>query len=368
MINLKNKNLYYIGGVVRDELLNKDCFDIDITYQGDAIDFCKKLEEKKLLKILKINPPFGTTRVLIEDKEVDIAPTRNEIYNKKGHLPTVTEIGCSLKKDVLRRDFTINALAKSTLTGEIVDFVNGLEDLKNKKLRILHENSFIDDPTRIVRGLKFAVRFGFELDDKTKILQDNYLNNINYDMSYKRLKKELMETFNLNSQKAYEEFFNQNIYKLIVKNVIKKIDYNIEALIKKYPVKNIWLVYLGWMNLESLPLTKIEKKIIDDYIILLNSDIKDDKFSIYKNFIKKEKESILLYTIKTCSDKGLRFFEIENIKTKITGKDIKDMGILPSKNYSEILDYMQKVKLENPTLTKKEELDILRKYLNIPSF
>ena len=62
---------------------------------------------------------------------------------------------------------------------------HGLDDIKTKTLRVLHDNSFIDDPTRIVRALKFAVRFDFELDDHTKKLQENYLNNINYDMSYK---------------------------------------------------------------------------------------------------------------------------------------------------------------------------------------
>lgn len=98
-------------------------------------------------------------------------------------------IGCDLKEDILRRDFTVNALAKSTSTGEIIDYVGGLADLKTKTLRVLHDGSFIDDPTRIIRGLKFAVRFGFELEPHTKFLQDEYLKNVNYDMSYKRLKK-----------------------------------------------------------------------------------------------------------------------------------------------------------------------------------
>lgn len=73
----------------------------------------------------------------------------------------------------MRRDFTINALAKSVTTGEIVDYVSGLEDLKNKKLRVLHDESFIDDPTRIIRGLKFATRFGFELEEHTKNFKMN---------------------------------------------------------------------------------------------------------------------------------------------------------------------------------------------------
>lgn len=91
--------------------------------------------------------------------------------------------------------------------------------LRQKKIRVLHNESFIDDPTRILRALKFSLRFGFTLDESTARFQKEYLKNINYDMSYHRLKKELVETFNLNSQKAYERFTSEGIYKLLGKFV-----------------------------------------------------------------------------------------------------------------------------------------------------
>lgn len=212
IINIKDTSnkLFYIGGVVRDELLGRKSFDIDITYAGNAIEYCQRFGE-----VIQKNPDFGTIRINVGGREVDFASTRSESYPRKGHLPFVEKIGCSLKEDVMRRDFTINALAKSVATGEIVDYTGGLEDLKNKKLRVLHDESFIDDPTRIIRGLKFSVRFGFELDERTRRLQEDYLANINYDMSYKRVKKELIETFNLNSQIAFEKFINEKIYKLV---------------------------------------------------------------------------------------------------------------------------------------------------------
>ena len=362
-ITLEDKDLYYIGGVVRDELLEKESFDLDITYVGNAIEYCKSLEEKNIGKILQINEPFGTVRMLINNEEVDIASTRDEIYPQKGHLPVVTSIGCELKKDVLRRDFTVNAMAKSTLTGEIIDYTGGLEDLKNKTLRVLHDNSFIDDPTRILRGLKFSVRFGFKLDQKTKKLQENYLKNINRDMSYKRLKKELIETFNLNKQLAFDEFVNQKIYKLLTeKNDIIFPKFNIENLVKKYPVQHTWLIYLGWMNLDKLPLTKEEKKITEDYNVLINSEIKTDDYSIYKAFKDKSKESVLLYTIISEKDYGLRFFELQNTKLEITGEDLKKIGIKPSKKYSECFDYILEQKLNNPKLSKKDEIDLAKNF------
>ena len=256
---MKDDRLYYVGGVVRDEFLGVQSFDTDFCYEGNAIDYAKSCG----LEILRENPDFGTVRVRDNGNEIDIASTRVESYPKKGHLPKIDKIGCSLRDDVKRRDFTINSIAKRTSDGKIFDFMNGLVDIKEKKLRVLHDESFIDDPTRIVRGLKFSVRFGFELDERTKFLQDNYLANINYDMSFHRLKKELVETFNLNKQEAYDRFIAQGIFKLLGENVEDpNIKCNIEELINRSPVNNVWIVYLGLFNLDNLELTRAEKNIL----------------------------------------------------------------------------------------------------------
>src|SRR5574344_119097 len=204
-INDKSDKLYYVGGIVRDEILGYDSLDVDLIYEGNAIEFARDNN----LQIVQKNEPFGTVRVKINGKSVDIASTRCETYPKAGHLPKVFDIGCALKDDVKRRDFTVNSLYKSVNTDKIIDFTNGINDLKNKKLKVLHKQSFVDDPTRILRALKFRMRFGFTLDTETRQLQEKYLKNINYDMSYKRIKKELVELFGysgeskLSLQKAF---------------------------------------------------------------------------------------------------------------------------------------------------------------------
>lgn len=401
-INDTSNKLFYIGGVVRDELLDKQSIDIDITYVGNAIEYCSKFGE-----VIQINPDFGTVRVKIPSSPhreiadfvpstgsghnvseelnnviVDFASTRSETYPKKGHLPVVEKIGCSLKEDVLRRDFTINALAKSITTGEIVDYVGGLKDLKNKKLRVLHDNSFIDDPTRIIRGLKFAMRFNFELEEHTKKLQDEYLKNINYDMSYKRIKKELIETFNAplsnitkeyKKQRTFERFINEKIYKLVTPNDVEIPLINIEELIEKYYLdidchvanaprndEHIWLVYVGVLkDLSRLPLTKIEQKILDDVPQnILNSD-----FELYKTFENAKIETILLYAILK-DQKGAKHYldNLRNIKISINGKDLQNLGISPSPQYQEIFDEVLKAKLQNPKMTKEDELKIAKSY------
>lgn len=401
-INDTSNKLFYIGGVVRDELLDKQSIDIDITYVGNAIEYCSKFGE-----VIQINPDFGTVRVKIPSSPhreiadfapstgsghnvseelnnviVDFASTRYETYPKKGHLPVVEKIGCSLKEDVLRRDFTINALAKSITTGEIVDYVGGLKDLKNKKLRVLHDNSFIDDPTRIIRGLKFAMRFNFELEEHTKKLQDEYLKNINYDMSYKRIKKELIETFNTplsnitkeyKKQRTFERFINEKIYKLVTPNDVEIPSINIEELIEKYCLdinchvanaprndEHIWLIYVGVLkDLSRLPLTKIEQKILDDVPQnILNSD-----FELYKTFENAKIETILLYAILK-DQKGAKHYldNLRNIKISINGKDLQNLGISPSPQYQEIFDEVLKAKLQNPKMTKEDELKIAKSY------
>ena len=401
-INDTSNKLFYIGGVVRDELLDKQSIDIDITYVGNAIEYCSKFGE-----VIQINPDFGTVRVKIPSSPhreiadfvpstgsghnvseelnnviVDFASTRSETYPKKGHLPVVEKIGCSLKEDVLRRDFTINALAKSITTGEIVDYAGGLKDLKNKKLRVLHDNSFIDDPTRIIRGLKFAMRFNFELEEHTKKLQDEYLKNINYDMSYKRIKKELIETFNAplsnitkeyKKQRTFERFINEKIYKLVTPNDVEIPSINIEELIEKYCLdmdchvanaphndEHIWLIYVGVLkDLSRLPLTKIEQKILDDVPQnILNSD-----FELYKTFENAKIETILLYAILK-DQKGAKHYldNLRNIKISINGKDLQNLGISPSPQYQEIFDEVLKAKLQNPKMTKEDELKIAKSY------
>lgn len=266
---LQDNNLYYVGGVVRDEFLNIESFDTDYCYEGNAIDFAKRLE----LNIIKENPTFGTVRVLYEGKEIDIASTRTEIYPKKGHLPQIVKIACSLKDDVKRRDFTVNAIAKRTTDGEVIDFTGGVDDISAKKLRVLHDESFIDDPTRIVRGLKFSVRFGFELDDITKSLQDKYLENINYDISYHRLRKELVETFSLNKSEALVKFVEQGIYKLLSPDCrCVDVNKNIEHFINDNPVNNVWIIYMAMFDLKNIELTRVEKKILDWAERLRNGD------------------------------------------------------------------------------------------------
>lgn len=354
-MELKDKNLYYVGGVVRDEILNTPSFDIDYCYEGNAIEFAQNLN------VIKTNPDFGTVRVLYEGKEIDIASTREESYPYAGHLPVVSRIGCSLRDDLKRRDFTINAMAKNTLSGEIVDYFNGLEDIKNKKLRILHEKSFVDDPTRIIRGLKFSVRFGFELEEKTRELQEEYLNNINYDMSYHRVKKELKETFNLNKQLAYTKFIEQGIYKLLGEGqIVPVLKAEQQAFVEEFKPKHIWLVYLGMFNLGKFDLTADEAEVINSYNHIKGQKVSTE-YEAYKLFCGIPIESVMLYGLSENYEVAYNYLKtLRHIKIQTTGIELKKLGIPEGKKYKEIFDYLLEEKLKNENLTSEEELDLVR--------
>lgn len=364
-----NFKLYLIGGMVRDLLLGNESLDIDITVEGNAIEFANILKKELGAKISSIHESFGTVKIDINEQKIDLASTRSESYPKAGHLPHVDKVGCPLKEDVIRRDFTINALALSLNQesfANLIDYTGGFDDLKAKTIKILHDKSFIDDPTRIIRALKYSTRLDFEIDKKTLKLQENYLQNINYDMCYKRVKQEIKKTFEQNSQETFEKFIEQKIYKLITKKEIKTPKINIENLINKYTPKHTWLVYFGVLavalNLELSP-TKYEKEVIESAKSLLNQNFKDD-FEIYKTFSPQKLETLLILAVLGKEKEVCHYLDnLAKIKLHISGDDLIKLGFKPSKKFSEAFDYLLKEKLKKPNMTKLNEIALIKKFL-----
>lgn len=370
-INKGDFRCYLVGGIVRDLLLGREIFDVDITVEGDAIELAEFLEIKTSAKILQTQPELRTAKIRFKNGvEIDFASTRTEAYPKKGHLPVLVKTGCGLMEDALRRDFTINAMAASLNSenfGEIIDNTGGLEDLEKKQLRILHKGSFIDDPTRIIRGLKFAVRFGFELESETLKLQEEYLNNPNPDISYSRLKSELIQAFSLPFPQVWDKFISQKIFRLINPDFDKKIDSkNAIALIERFSPENRWLVWFapvfaGSAALELMNFTKIEKKIITDLEKAAKKAPPCTNIEVYKFFNAMEKEAVIAYYLLTNNASAIRFLdEMAEIKPQITGEDIQKAGMPPGGVYAEIFDLILEEKLSGNLATREDELEFLK--------
>jgi len=158
--------VHLVGGAVRDVLLGGTPFDLDIAVEGDAAALAASLGGK-----LRLHDRFGTSTVLLDGFAYDIVRSRRESYARPGALPDVEP--APLADDLLRRDFTVNAIALG-LTGEVAGELNAapgaLEDLRARRLRVLHDRSFIDDPTRLLRLARYAARLGFEVEPHTREL------------------------------------------------------------------------------------------------------------------------------------------------------------------------------------------------------
>lgn len=161
----KDCHPYLVGGPVRDVLLGRHSIDIDLTLEKDASTLARALA-KRLDGRVRSFPQFLTYKVTASDfPKIDLTTARKERYRKPGALPAVT--AGRLKDDLLRRDFSINAVALDLLDGKMHDPTNGVKDIEARLVRVLHDRSFIDDPTRIFRAVRLAIRLGFTLEPKT---------------------------------------------------------------------------------------------------------------------------------------------------------------------------------------------------------
>jgi tRNA nucleotidyltransferase/poly(A) polymerase len=373
--NIYNIKIYLVGGIVRDLLLSYPIHDIDITVVGNVNNFIDKLKKHTKIKKIKLNENLPTAKVLFKNGiEIDFASTRKEIYKNSGELPTIIETGCSLKEDVQRRDFTINTLIISLNKSDFLklyDFTGGIEDLRKKEIKVLHSKSFYDDPSRIIRVIKFSQRLDFNISDETQKLIFDYLKNPIKNIPLKRIKKELYDIFSTNQTAYFSAIEKLKIYKIWGINDFSHIEPiklkwgTIDFQVKK---EDIWLLYfvVFFSNSEipeKLNLTVREKNIILDFQkILLEKSSFNDNYSLYKYFKNKDYIVAILYGIFFNLKKAKKFFRIKNIKNETTGYDLQKAGIPQGKVYSDIQQAILKEKLNNKLVGKSEEIKFAKKF------
>jgi tRNA nucleotidyltransferase (CCA-adding enzyme) len=151
--------VWVVGGAVRDVLIGREPRDLDLVVEGDAAAAARLLAEEPL-----IHERFGTATAT---GVVNLAAARRERYERPGALPEV-ELGAPIAEDLARRDFTVNAIALRLADGELASVPTALEDLSERRLRVLHERSFLDDPTRLLRLVRYAARLRFYMEEATR--------------------------------------------------------------------------------------------------------------------------------------------------------------------------------------------------------
>lgn len=185
-----------VGGFVRDLLLGQKNEDIDIVIEGDAAAFAQSLADACKGQV-KNTSRFGTVTLVAGRYKIDIATARTEYYAQPAALPTVTF--SALHQDLARRDFTINAIGIALHApeyGQLLDYYGGYGDLRQGVIRILYNMSFVEDPTRMIRALRFAARLGFSLADDTRyFLRQGIADRLWEKLSLDRLRRELQLVF-----------------------------------------------------------------------------------------------------------------------------------------------------------------------------
>ncbi len=391
---------YLVGGFVRDLILGVKNFDLDITVQGDGMFFANKLA-RKLKSGLNIHERFGTATLTLKNgTKIDIATARKERYPYCAALPVVTP--GSLREDLKRRDFTINAMAlRIALDKEqqLVDPFRGRDDLDRKRIRILHDLSFQDDPTRILRAIRFEQRYNFKIEHKTlKLLNEAVSSGLLFKVNSHRIRNDLVLMLKENNPvkqiKRLVSLVGLSFISSQLKfgkstfDLFKALGGEISWFEKNFPERrklDIWLIYfaalmrpLGKAEINKiickLSLRKGEKKRIISYCqkgmeFISQLSAKDlTAAQIFSLLEPLSYETIILLKASS-KNKFLKRYIADFIKIYhgmrlyISGKDLYSLGILPGPVYQKFFSKILTAKLNSGVITYKDELVLIKRLI-----
>lgn len=385
---------YLVGGSVRDLKRGEANLDIDIVVEGDGIEFARDLGKRLKAKV-KAHQRFRTAVIITDFLKFDVATARTEFYESPAALPQV-EIS-SIKKDLYRRDFTVNTLAvllNPGKFGQLLDFFGGQRDIKEKTIRILHNLSFIEDPTRAFRAIRFSERFGFSISKHTTNLirtavRINLFDKLSGARLYDELNLLFHETEPAGAIKRLSEFdllrFIHPSIKLTVA-LLKKIKalhevyvwFNLLYIEEKINISHLFLIaLLEGLNDEeresALHRLKVpagvQKEIIDSihksdnalkelrkasekeiYHILSPLNISTILFAMAKAKGNEEKKAISLFLVK-----------LRSTRTELAGKDLKLMGYKTGPFFKKIFNAIIEARLEGLVKSRQDEVQFVKK-------
>ncbi len=395
---------YMVGGSVRDLLRGEENLDIDIVVEGDGIAYATELA-KRIGARLSIYKRFGTARLLPleghngpwfgkENLKIDVATARTEYYETPAALPKVET--SSIKKDLYRRDFTINTLAirlNSKDFGELIDFFGGQRDLKERSIRTLHNLSFVEDPTRAFRAVRFAERFGFKITRHTENLIRTAIRMKIFDkLSGTRIYDELLLAFKeTNPVKTLQMMDAYGLLKVIhpsinlgkdMRRLLESLYDTItwfNLLFLNEPCKDHVLYILGLLfRLSETERAEALKRLsaplhLAGYISTVFKTAHEilgrlnaaDPYSVYKTLKGQPIDAILLcmsVTQDTERKRAISHFLLHTRDTRplIDGNKLKELGIKPGPIYSVIFERIIEERIKGRVHNIEEEINIAR--------
>ena len=377
--DLKGVNSFLVGGTVRDVLLTRHVHDIDIAMECHPSLVTDAMSSKMDLEVIS-QSVFGTQKIEIGDLKIDLAMTRTEEYSNPAALPKVSL--SNLFDDLKRRDFTVNSMAMSLSHGswgQILDPNDGLLDIEKKKIRTLHSNSFLDDPTRIFRAIRYSKRLGFTIDTMTDELITDSVKFVD-GLSGLRIVNELVCICRENNLVPILEQLNKyGVLENIKKDWVltDRIFRAIENLAKctHFDINSFLVILVaGFNHLERedlcfrLNLDNDARKSISDFETLESFDTSISPSALYntlkpcsvstinagKNFFNKRRgEKILFF-----SDK------LTNFRLGIDGNDLLTLGVEQGPMLGEFMRLLRDYALDQAITDKKAQLELAKKLLS----
>ena len=370
---------YIVGGIIRDYFMGKIPKDIDISFEGDFESLVYFMEQN-ISNHFIVNKKFNTIKIFVNSSEIDIINCRTERYLFPGALPEVSPD--SIYEDMRRRDITVNSIAYSMKNKKFIDILGGIDDIKEKSIKLNNQSSFYDDPSRIYRIIKYKNRCGFNYDEYTEVvlkeaIKENLLSNIS-------IERKLNEFVKILDERNLEKIFSE-LYQLgLLKEFLPNFQYNEESISKinefekfksKTESKLLMLYYVFDFNVSyAINTFTFSKNLKIDFENILN--LKND----IRNLSINSSNSEIYYTFSKYSDILLKVayvFEkskirehidfyskiLRHVQCPINGNDLINLGVKDTVDIRRILRLALEDTLndKNLMLTKNE---ILMKYVD----
>ncbi|MEX1299443.1 MAG: CBS domain-containing protein [Desulfotignum sp.] len=392
-------SIYVVGGFVRDLLLHRKVDDIDIVVEGDGIAFARHVGEKLKCRV-NTHKKFGTAVIIFSDHlKVDVASARLEYYDFPAALPIVEK--SSIKRDLARRDFTINTLALSLNAqtfGTMIDYFGASRDLKDKTIRTIHNLSFVEDPTRIFRAIKFANRFGFEIGKVTANLIRNAMKvdcfkHLSGLRVLSELKQILSEENPIPAIHSMTDFGLEKVihprleiipvtYQMLESANKTLVWHDLLYVEERYPR---WAVY--FMVLLNRCTFKVSEQICDRLMIpagerqlLLETRYKaENRLSFIESNHPVSRQELywalinfntvfILYIMALTKNEAVRkdisnfYTDYRHVKPRIQGRDLIKIGVKPGPAFTKILNEVLNARLDGNLDTREKEITFAKAF------
>jgi tRNA nucleotidyltransferase (CCA-adding enzyme) len=401
--------IYLVGGVVRDLLLKRTNWDLDLTVEGNGIAFARLVGDRYRAGLVVFDR-FATARLVFPDGlKIDIAMTRRESYIQPAALPEVEP--ASLKEDLYRRDFTINAMAirlNRATFGQLHDPYGGQRDLRTRMIRVLHAGSFQDDPTRIFRAIRFEQRFGFRLERTTsRLLVQAASTNLIQRLSGPRLQNEIVLLFSERDPvRAISRLRQLNLFRFLHRRLC--FTTKVKRTVAAVPKALAWwtrrftdsvidrpIVYLMALSSESSPtvgagiirrlalsreqakkvstgrrrvdhaLKRLTEKgtVRPSQVYRLLTDFSDEALVLLLAKQRRSTQSKVLGLLKRYL---VAYMKNKTVKVTLTGRDLQIMGLQPGPQYKTILGKLLDARIDGTITTEAEERTLVHRLLKRP--